>query len=88
MTKNNTAQTFGQNGGADQLRTYIERIERLNEERKTLSEDVNEVFAEAKSNGYDVKTMKELIKVRSKDPQEQEELESMLELYKKALGMV
>ncbi len=78
------------NGGVagDQLRSYIERIERLEEEKAALATDVREVFAEAKGNGFDTKTMRQIIKIRKMDLNERDEAEHMLDLYKRALGML
>src|SRR3546814_12938251 len=70
-----------------QLRSYIERIERLEEEKKGLSEDIKDVFAAAKSNGFDVKTMRQLIKVRQLDARDGGEQEALNEAYLGALGM-
>jgi uncharacterized protein (UPF0335 family) len=72
---------------ADRLRSLIERIERLEEERKALSSDIKDIYAEAKSAGFDVKVLRQLITLRRKEPAEVEEQESLLDLYKKALGM-
>ncbi len=72
----------------DQLRSFIERIERLEEEKTTLAADIREVFAEAKANGYDVKTMRTVIKLRKMDASDRDEQEHMLDLYKHALGML
>ena len=72
----------------DQLRSYIERIERLEEEKAALATDVREVFAEAKANGFDVKTMRQVLKLRKMDHNERDEQEHMLDLYKRALGMM
>ena len=69
------------------LRSYIERIERLEEEKAALAEDIREVFAEAKSNGFETKAMREILKIRKKDASEVEELEYLLDCYKRALGM-
>jgi uncharacterized protein (UPF0335 family) len=71
----------------DQLKSYIERIERLEEEKAGLGVDIREVFAEAKANGFDTKTMRQVIKLRKLDHNERDEQEHMLELYKRALGM-
>lgn len=73
---------------AGQLRAFIERIERLEEEKKTISDDIKEVFAEAKGTGFDVKAMRTIIRLRKKDQAEREEEEAMLDLYLSALGMV
>lgn len=72
---------------AGQLRAFVERIERLHEERSTIADDIKEVFAEAKGTGFDTKAMKTLIRLRRKDPAERQEEEAILELYMAALGM-
>jgi len=79
-------QTYGVT--ADQLRSYIERIERLEEEKSNISKDIREVFAEAKGNGFDAKAMREVLKIRKRDAMEQDELDYILETYKRALGML
>ena len=73
---------------AGHLRAFIERIERLEEEKKTIADDIKEVFAEAKGNGFDTKAMRTIVRLRKKDQAEREEEESILDLYKAALGMV
>lgn len=73
---------------ADQLRSYIERIERLEEEKRVLADDIKDVFAEAKSNGFDTKTMKQVMKLRKMDANERDEQDYMLDVYKRALGML
>jgi len=89
MAQNNTQQNIaGNKSSQDQLRTYVERIERLEEEKKALGQDIGEVYSEAKGNGYDVKVMRRLISDRRKQPQELQEMESLLDLYKQALGMI
>ncbi|MBO6562692.1 MULTISPECIES: DUF2312 domain-containing protein [Nisaea] len=72
---------------ADQLRSYIERIERLEEEKAALAADIKDVFAEAKGNGFDVKTMRQILKLRKLDKDDLQEQEHLLELYKVALGI-
>ncbi|MDI9408574.1 MAG: DUF2312 domain-containing protein [Candidatus Pacebacteria bacterium] len=72
----------------DQLRLLIERIEKLEEEKAALAADIRDVFAEAKSNGFDVKIMRQLIRLRKLEAPERDELELLLDLYKKALGMI
>jgi uncharacterized protein (UPF0335 family) len=72
---------------AGQLRAFIERIERLEEEKKTIGDDIKEVYAEAKGTGFDTKAIRTLIRLRKKDQAEREEEESILDLYKAALGM-
>jgi len=73
---------------ADQLRTIVERIERLEEEKKAIADDVKEVYAEAKANGYDTKTLRKIVSLRKVESAEREEQEAMLDLYMHALGMV
>ena len=72
---------------AGQLRAFIERIERLEEEKKTISEDIKEVYAELKGNGFDTKAVRTIVRLRKKDQAERQEEESILDLYKAALGM-
>lgn len=72
---------------AGQLRAFIERIERLEEEKKTISEDIKDVYAECKGTGFDVRAVKQLIKIRKQDKAEREEAEAILDLYMSALGM-
>jgi uncharacterized protein (UPF0335 family) len=72
---------------ADRLRSLIERIERLEEERKALGSDIKDIYAEAKSAGFDVKVLRQLISIRRKEPAEVEEQESLLDIYRRALGM-
>lgn len=73
---------------ADQLKSIIERVERLNEERKQLLDDVNDVFAEAKGNGLDVKALRTIVRLRAMEPNKRAEQEAILDLYKHALGML
>ncbi|MFV0432108.1 MAG: DUF2312 domain-containing protein [Alphaproteobacteria bacterium] len=72
----------------DILRSYVERIERLEEEKKELADQVREVMAEAKGNGFDVKTLREVIKLRKLDSADRSEQEQLLDLYKQALDML
>jgi len=72
---------------ADRLRSIVERIERLEEERKALASDIKDIFMEAKSAGFDVGVLKQLLRIRKKEPAEVEEQETLLDLYKRALGM-
>jgi uncharacterized protein (UPF0335 family) len=69
----------------DQLRTIVERIEHIDEEIKELNEAKREIFTEAKSNGYDVKVLREVIRIRKKDKQERDEQETLLDLYMQAI---
>ena len=71
----------------DRLRAFIERIERLEEERTALGADIREVFAEAKGTGFDTRIMRQVIKLRKMDGADRQETEHLLELYKRALGM-
>ena len=71
---------------AGQLKSFIERIERLEEEKQTIQDDIKDVFAEAKGNGFDTKIMRRAIRLRRMDKSEREEAEAMLELYMSALG--
>lgn len=72
---------------ADRLRSIVERIEHLEEEKKALADDIKEVFSEAKSEGFDVKTIRAVIKLRKIDTTSREFQETLLELYKKALDL-
>lgn len=71
---------------ADQLQSFIERIERLEEEKKAISDDLSAVFAEAKANGFDPKIMREVLKIRKMDKADRQELEAIMDLYLSALG--
>ncbi|GJD98809.1 MULTISPECIES: DUF2312 domain-containing protein [Methylobacterium] len=72
---------------ADQLKSIIERIERLEEEKAGLAGDIKDVYAEAKANGFDTKVLRKIISLRKKDHEERQEEEAILELYMQALGM-
>jgi len=73
---------------ASHLKQVIERIERLEEEKKEVGEQIKEVFAEAKGNGFDTKTLRKIIAIRKKDPNQRSEEEAMPDLYLSALGML
>jgi len=73
---------------AGQLRSFVERIERLEEEKKALAGDIKEVYAEAKGNGFDTKIMRKVISIRKMEDAERQEQESLLDLYMAALGMM
>jgi uncharacterized protein (UPF0335 family) len=73
---------------ADRLKSFIERIEKLEEERKAISGDIRDVYTEAKGVGYDVKTMRKIISIRKQDAAERDEQEQLLDVYKHALGMI
>ena len=81
-----TAGTGGM--AAAELRQFVERIERLEEEKAAISNDVKEVFAELKSRGYDAKVVRQVLRIRKQDKAERQEQEAILELYLSALGMV
>lgn len=71
----------------ERLRLLIERVERLEEEKKGISDDIKDVFSEAKAVGYDAKIMKQIVRLRKMKPDDRREMESILDLYKAALGM-
>jgi uncharacterized protein (UPF0335 family) len=73
---------------AGQLRSFVERIERLEEEKKGIADDIRDVYGEAKGNGFDVKVLRKVIALRKKDANERQEEEAILDLYMHALGMV
>ena len=85
MSDTSTVQTAVAQG---QLRSLIERIERLEEEKKALAADIREVYAEAKANGFDTKIVRKVVTLRKKERHEREEEEAMIELYLNALGML
>jgi uncharacterized protein (UPF0335 family) len=72
----------------ERLRSLIERIERLEEEKRTLSADIKEVYAEAKGTGFDTKIMRQIIRLRRMDKDDVDEQETLLDIYKRALGML
>lgn len=71
----------------DRLRSIIERVERLETERKALADDIKDIFTEAKSAGFDVKTIRQIIRMRKQEPSELQEQESLLDIYRRALGL-
>ena len=75
------------NVAADQLRLFIERIERLEEEKKGIADDVKDVYAEAKANGYDTKTMRSIVRLRRMEKHARDEADALLETYRNALGL-
>ena len=75
------------NVAADQLRLFIERIERLEEEKKSMADDVRDVYAEAKSNGYDTKTMRKIVALRKLESHVRQEADALLDTYRNALGL-
>lgn len=76
------------NFAKDQLKSIIERVERLEEEKKTISDDIRDVYAEAKANGFDVKALRTIVRLRKIEPTEREEQDAILETYMHALGML
>jgi uncharacterized protein (UPF0335 family) len=72
---------------ADRLKSFIERIERLEEEKAALAGDIREVYSEAKSTGFETKIMRQLVRLRKMEPQDREEQDQLLDLYKRAIGM-
>ena len=71
----------------DQLRAFVERIERMEEEKRAIADDIKEIYAEAKGNGFDIKVLRQIIRIRKQDHNERMEQEAILELYMAALGM-
>ena len=80
-------QSDSQRVTGDQLRAFVERIERLEEEKKEIAEQVKEVFAELKGQGFDVKAIRQILKLRKQDPDDRAEEVAVLDLYMSALGM-
>lgn len=75
------------NVAGDRLRSLVDRIERLEEERKALGSDIKDIYSEAKSAGFDVKVLRQLIRIRKQEPAEIEEQETLLDVYRRAIGM-
>jgi len=71
----------------EQLKSFIERVERLEEEKKAIADDIKDVFAEAKANGFDVKALRAILKIRKEDVDERKEHEAIVDLYMQALGI-
>ena len=80
---------MSQTGGvaAGQLKSFVERIERLEEEKKGIADDIRDVFAEAKGQGFDTKIMRQVVKLRKMDSNDRQEQEELLHLYKRAVGL-
>jgi len=72
----------------DQLKAFVERVERLEEEKKAIADDIRDVYAEAKANGFDVKALRSVVRLRKQDINERKEQEAILETYLHALGML
>ncbi len=83
-TKQDASASFAK----EQLKAFVERIERLEEEKKATSDDIRDVYAEAKGNGYDTKALRTIVGIRKLDPNERKEQEAVLETYLHALGML
>ena len=83
-----TDQASSTSVAAGQLRAMVERIERLEEEKREVAEQIKEVYAEAKANGFDTKTLRKVVAMRKKPAEERQEEEALLDLYLSALGMV
>lgn len=75
------------NAAAGQLKAFIERIERLEEEKKNIADDIKDVYAEAKGNGFDTKVLRKIVSIRKQDQNERKEQDEILSLYMQALGM-
>ncbi len=88
VTNVNTETHASMTPTGQRLRAYIDRIERLDEDKQAVMEDMKEVFAEAKGDGFDVKAMRKIISMRKKDPSDRAEEEAILDTYLAALGMV
>ena len=71
----------------DQLKAFVERVERLEEEKKATADDIRDVYAEAKANGFDIKALRTIVRLRKQDANERQEQEAILETYMHALGM-
>ena len=84
--KTYVAQTGGNSAG--QLRAFIERVERMNEEKKAITDDIREIYAEAKGNGFDPKIMRIIVRRRAMDATAREEQDALVETYSHSLGMV
>ncbi|MDQ0505972.1 DUF2312 domain-containing protein [Xanthobacter agilis] len=72
----------------EQLKAFVERIERLEEEKKALTDDIKDVFSEAEANGFDKKALREILKIRKEDEEKRKELDAIVEMYARALGTI
>ncbi len=79
---------MSENVAAEQLRLFIERVERLEEEKKGISDDIRDVYIEAKSQGFDSKTMRAIVRLRKMEKDARDEMDALLETYRTALGLV
>ncbi len=87
MALDSTTEVKPTNATGERLQGIVERIERLEEERKALGSDIKDVFSEAKSAGFDIKVLRQLIRLRKQEPAEVEEQETLLDVYRRAIGM-
>ena len=87
MALDSTTEVKPTNATGERLRGIVERIERLEEERRALGSDIKDVFSEAKSAGFDIKVLRQLIRLRKQEPAEVEEQETLLDVYRRAIGM-
>ncbi len=87
MALDATADEKPTNVAGERLRSIVDRIERLEEERKALGSDIKDIYGEAKSAGFDVKVLRQLIRIRKQEPAEIEEQETLLDVYRRAIGM-
>ena len=81
-------QTVAHRFAKDQLKAFVERVEKLEEEKKAISDDIRDVYAEAKGNGFDIKALRVIVRMRKQDVDERKEHEAILETYLHALGML
>ncbi len=88
VVEKETPETAKTRFGKEQLKAFVERIERLEEEKKTISDDIRDVYAESKANGFDVKALRTVVKLRKQDVNERNEEQAVLETYMHALGML
>lgn len=86
--KNSDTQPAGQNFAKAHLKAFVERVERLEEEKKAIADDIRDVYAEAKSNGFDVKALRAIVRLRKQDTAERLEHEAIIDTYMHALGML
>lgn len=88
MAKPEKKETYSGGVSGDRLKQYLERVERLTEEKDGISEDIRDIYSEAKSAGFETKVMRQLVKLRKMDNQKRIEHEELLELYKAAIGLL
>lgn len=88
VSQDNTETRDSQGVAGDRLKAFIERVERLEEEKAALAEDIKEIYAEAKAVGFDTKTMRKVVSLRKLDSEKRREQEELLELYKSVIGLV